>query len=559
MKKRHIFLIILLAIIVPIQIVALMNIARPASTNDLDFQYVYNYKLSGVSGAYEYYEEEMKVKGRYQVVFNGNIASVQGIVEWTLIIRDTYEYSEERYTGDEIYPFTYDLTTGMYLTGTDQDVINVTGKNVWFHCPTLSTSELINILDTNYTKSGEKTIWVGNLMPIKGIHLLDTNTFNRDDDYYGQMEAKYTSNYYFTKDGYLLGEKYTEYDTGNYNGIYSEFEIKSDLYVTSANYIRSINWFAYFMAYVFPVLIYIFLAYVVYDIKQTMPKRVINGNKQMMVQWEIPPNLPYQMVSQYTPFFQAYIMRAYGQGDRVLSVTDGQGIVGLGMIDNSDNVGTFFGTYINEMTRYGKVDYFFSENASVPGFSTIEKYDIYKITDLLNMKIEYDAHLIRPVTGPYLPVIMRLVAEEDFGHSHPKYASWVKEAAYTDVALLAVAPLNDPWVQSILGSIAAKQFPPPDVIADEVVMGVGFVTPGDNGGWMYGLYVHPAFRNSGIGRTLVLARLAALKEMGINNAIAEIAEWNSPAKKLYEKLQAEKIGRIMLYGKRVPKIKVRRH
>ena len=56
-----------------------------------------------------------------------------------------------------------------------------------------------------------------------------------------------------------------------------------------------------------------------------------------------------------------------------------------------------------------------------------------------------------------------------------------------------------------------------------------------------------------------MARLAALKELGIDNAIAEIAEWNSPAKKLYKKLGADKVDRVYLYGKELPKVKIRRH
>ncbi|NVM38308.1 MAG: GNAT family N-acetyltransferase, partial [Candidatus Lokiarchaeota archaeon] len=67
------------------------------------------------------------------------------------------------------------------------------------------------------------------------------------------------------------------------------------------------------------------------------------------------------------------------------------------------------------------------------------------------------------------------------------------------------------------------------------------------------------FRNHGIGRMLVQARLSALKEMGCNTAITEIAEWNTPAKNIYDDFRAERIGKMNLFGKKMPKVKVRRY
>ena len=58
---------------------------------------------------------------------------------------------------------------------------------------------------------------------------------------------------------------------------------------------------------------------------------------------------------------------------------------------------------------------------------------------------------------------------------------------------------------------------------------------------------------------LVLARLSALKEMGCTRAITEIAEWNSPAKNIYDDYNAQIIGKIYLLGKKMPKVKVRRY
>jgi GNAT superfamily N-acetyltransferase len=99
----------------------------------------------------------------------------------------------------------------------------------------------------------------------------------------------------------------------------------------------------------------------------------------------------------------------------------------------------------------------------------------------------------------------------------------------------------------------------PEVIDEEVVMGVGFATPAGSTGWLYGLYVHPAFRNRGIGKSLAMARLTALKNLGATTAITEIAEWNSPSLAIYEHLGARGISKIYMFGKKVPKVKIRRH
>ena len=58
---------------------------------------------------------------------------------------------------------------------------------------------------------------------------------------------------------------------------------------------------------------------------------------------------------------------------------------------------------------------------------------------------------------------------------------------------------------------------------------------------------------------LVLARLSALKGIGCNRAITEIAEWNSPAKNIYDEYNAQKIGTLFLLGKKMPKVKVKRY
>ena len=154
---------------------------------------------------------------------------------------------------------------------------------------------------------------------------------------------------------------------------------------------------------------------------------------------------------------------------------------------------------------------------------------------------------------------MKMIANEDSGKKSKRHAKWVIKSYEDDMAVGSTAIRTEPWIQSIMADLFQGNYPKPESVANEIILGVGFVTPGEEMGWLYGLYVHPAFRNHGIGRMLVLARLSALKEIGCTRAITEIAEWNSPAKNIYDDYNAQIIGRITLLGKKMPKVKVRRY
>ena len=152
-----------------------------------------------------------------------------------------------------------------------------------------------------------------------------------------------------------------------------------------------------------------------------------------------------------------------------------------------------------------------------------------------------------------------MIANEDSGKKSKKYAKWVIKSSQDDIAVVATASINEEWVQSLISELRRRNYPKPEMYMDKIILGAGFLTPGETQGWLYGLYVHPAFRNHGIGRMIVLARLSALQELGLTTALTEIAEWNSPAKNIYNDFDAELIGKIYILGKKMPKVKVRRY
>jgi GNAT superfamily N-acetyltransferase len=255
---------------------------------------------------------------------------------------------------------------------------------------------------------------------------------------------------------------------------------------------------------------------------------------------------------------QAYLSRAKIQGKTIVSAHNQENLKGIGFIEPNGKVGTFFGKYSDDLILYTKVKYAHAELSKLYGFKTIEKYDVFKIDYLQGMDVHYDANLIEPARAQDLDAIMRLIANEDSGTTKKRNAKWVIESAKSDIIVIATASPKEEWVKEILKEINSRNYKKPEIYLDRVLLGVGFCTPGKETGWLYGLYVHPAFRNKGIGRALVNARLSILQEFGCNSAITEIAEWNSPAKNIYDDLDAQKLGTVTLFGTKMPKVKVKR-
>jgi ribosomal protein S18 acetylase RimI-like enzyme len=182
-----------------------------------------------------------------------------------------------------------------------------------------------------------------------------------------------------------------------------------------------------------------------------------------------------------------------------------------------------------------------------------------KIQNLQERTFEYDAFLVKPLSDFYLPAVVDLIANEDYGKAKANMLNWVHYAMRSEIAFVAVGKMSELWVKDVLTAVEEKNFPPPEAVGEDVVMGVGFAILSQKVGWLYGLYVHPAFRNMGIGKVLALARISALKELGASEIITEVAEWNGPAKKIYEKFDAQAVGKIYLYGKKKPTVRIRRH
>ncbi|MCF2138728.1 MAG: GNAT family N-acetyltransferase [Candidatus Lokiarchaeota archaeon] len=560
-KKRKIFFGILVFTSIILQIIAVNLVIPRSSSHDLEFDYIYKWRLNGKTGDYYDYKEEMDVKGHYIVDFEGNIGIVKGEVQW--IWKSIYQgYIDREDEGHTIYNFQFYLNNGSYIGfKTDQDEFHP-NMNVWFFIPDISNQDTHKILYNSYEKSNSRvsnTIWIQSLSPQKGIKYSHTGTFHRND-VYGNMDAKFTSDYYFTKDGYLLGEIYKETDSGISNGWESTFEITSKVFVISSNYQRSLNWFSFLLAYWMPLLL-IFGYFIVWkNYIEFRPKNIMIHRKKYILQYGIDFGLEkINFMTLYDDLLQTFIWRTFAQNGKVLSFSENDEILGMALIDTKDKIATLFGKGQKYMIQNADIKYFFSGNSRIRRYFRIEKYNILKIQDLQSKSFDYDAFLVKPLSEIYFPAVVDLITNEDFGKFNPNLLNWVHYAMYNEIAYVAIGKKSEKWIKDILNSLEEKNFPPPEAVGEDVIMGVGFAAHGTKTGWLYGLYVHPAFRNHGIGRTLALARLSTMKEIGIQDAITEIAQWNGPAKKIYEKFNAQAIGKIYLYGKTSTNVRIRRH
>ena len=539
MKKRSILLLLMAIALIIIQLFGIPYLGLIFSNHNLEFNYVNDWTVTGTGGYYVGYTENYHADGHYIVDYSGNVATVTARVTWTF--QSWYEgYMEESYGNTEEYHFTYSLIDGHYIDGTDMDY-NTSGMNVWFQIPGGIHGDSFSILKESFVPVGEGVIWLGHLMPFNGKKLTASAEYYRDE-------------------GYLIGEVYHEQVEGTSEGYWSTFNYDSYVYITSASYLRAFNGWLYVLTYWFPLLFFAIIFYVVYEHYRWKPNIIVKEEreKNIIIERKLPRNLIFSISSLYADLIPSYIARAEAQNKMIISVHNQEKLKGIGFIEPNGKVGSFFGKYTANIIDYSKVKYGFAEVSRVIGFKTIEKYDVFKIENLGGIDFGYDARLIQPATKVDSQAIMKLIANEDVGKPNTKYAKWVKDALKTDIVLIAVASPNDEWIKDTMKDIYQRHYPKPEIYSNKILLGVGFATPGKTSGWLYGLYVHPAFRNKGIGLALASARLATLKELGCDTAITEIAEWNGPAKRIYHGLKAEEIGKATLFGKKMPKVKVRR-
>ncbi len=528
--------------------------SKIVSNYDVEFKYRWDWKVRGTAGRYYGVSEDFNAIGHYKIQFQGTTARVTGTVEWTYKYSDGYGENQDNSSKD-IIDFTYSRETLEYLTGHDQD-FNATTMQVWFYtfvAENDSPSDTYWLLDQEYQFSGVGTYWTG-LVPFKGTKIVSSGEFNRNDAY-GTFRAYSTSEMIFNKDGWILGENYKETDKGTGAWSDSEFEKSSTIRIFAASYEIPIDYISVLLVFWLPFVGFLVVIFPIYNVIRWKPRLVQTQKGPMTIMQGI-QNKPIELSSNYIKLIPEYLHRAVVFNEKIVSAVLNDKVVGIGILDKEGHVGSFFGSGINELIKYANPYVFFTEFKN-ERFSTIEEYKIFKCDNLTGLDLSYDTQMISPLRAEYINPIKKIISIEDVGNDDIKNAKWVDKSRISDLIYVAKVPVSAPWVQEILASPTVKKYSRPDIINGEVIIGCAFCTPSEKMGWLYGLYVHPAFRNRGIGRHLVNARLSALRDLGYE-AITEMATWNAPVQKIYSKLNFQLVGAMFLQGKKPPKIKINR-
>ncbi len=567
---RLVLFLVVLAPFLITQAVGFNNVQLKPSTHDLEFDYSESYHLQGKSGWYESYTEDYSETGHYIVDFSGNTATVQATVDWSFKAYDE-GYLDDSLSGHPVYSFTYSLLDGHYITGSDQD-FNVTGLNVWFHVPggfakragsdlyqLANGSTTCSVLDDDYSVGRLSSVWIGQVIPGLGVALLSTGSFVNTN--YDNMAAEYTDTNYFTTEGFLVKDTYHEHGNGYVYGYSTSYELDWNTEVSIASWPRETDWSTYFWVYwSVPIILAVLFWGIIEPVKRA-PRIVRSHGTTLKVKAGMPEGMQFEIETPYSGLLEAYVERTRHAKGTLISAWNGTTIKGVGFVEKDKSSGTFFGDaeVVEAMVKMTHVPLAFTD-VTLPNSKVIEKYDVFKITGIQNKVHNTGASLVKPISREYIESAKKMIAEEDRGISNASLANWVDAALETDICLVATIPRGDTFAAKSLSHLNAADLMPQST-GQEILAGIGFAATSGRTGWLYGLYVHPAFRNHGIGGDLVNARISALNQIGITEIITEIAEWNGPAKAIYAKMDSEQVGKIYLLSMATlaAKTKVTRH
>lgn len=566
-QRRFKFFLVIAIIFAILQCIGVFYIVQIPSTKNLEFYYTESSHLTNGFGWYDGYTEDYYENGHYSVIFSGNVGQVQASVHWDFWAWDSGSLDNHT-TRDVQYDFTYSLVDGHYINDSDQDY-NATGEHIWFQVPggfvkdnvtgnyMLSNgSDTITILNDKFSIGQNQGIWAGYLMPASAIILYSSGSLTHGADY-DFLNASYSNTYYFTTEGHLFQSFYNEHTSGYSNGYWSGFDLKSETHVLGASWSRDFDAATYFWLYWSPIILLAFISFVLYpSFRWRSCKKLVHG-VSYSIQKSIPTGKNIIIEGPYKDIMKAFISRTKHSRGSIFSAWHENQIEGIGLVEPDGSVGMFFGPeeLVNAMLMYTGIKLVFSDHV-IKNYKEVESYDIFLLNQIQNHTSIVDPEMIKPLTGAYIEPAMRMIAEEDHGKANARLVGWVKDALKTDIAFVATVSINDDWVREAVTRAKSRKMMP-QIIGSEVIAGVGFMATSATQGWLYGLYVHPAFRNKGIGERLVHARLSALNQMGIFSAITEIAGWNAPSRKIYANLDAVQGEKMFMSAEKKTKLKMK--
>ncbi len=540
----------------------------PPKVNDW-FKYTVKETVRDGSGFFEDYTEDTTTTGTYTftAVTSTNFTVYADYSwQWTAI---QYPYNGE---GSAKRSVTINLTN-LHYAQAQTDLVGydgVNGKNlaVWFLVPAnLILGQTVQILDETFTVTNEQmTVW-SNGLPRLGLELKHsgpTILHNYADENW--TAATSTDFYYVDREtGFVFAERlelrtdainywsseyYRNYPetsftwTTQYDITASSFDIKFDNVALTGLIVGIVA------AIVLPLLgIYALYRYMHWKPRTESFRNL--GQIRIALVKNI-ENFPQHLENRATDLFAAFLVdfatkTLLARGKVAVAVDTAKSeLIGVAYYNKEEGVGSIYSknTEITDALRqFVKCKDFFSDirheipadllenmrkfdnpNIQPQAFNVFETYQILKLAPIQHA--DYDTNFISYMQEKDLADVSK-VAEQVYGRGGKK----------TFRALLESGDIG--FVARVKGQ----------------VVGFAFASFVNQVGRNHTLSVLPKFRNQGIGRELTRARLATLANLGAQEVITEIADWNLPSLQVSNSLGFKKVGVMFVETARSIKIK----
>lgn len=510
--------------------------AREPTPGDF-FEYAFVRNVGGGSGAYYGYTDETRSQGHYEVSHaDGSQVTMLTGYKWT------YKSSEGANTaGSTSRVVTFSLADRRYTSAqTDNDELDKfapSNYSVWFWIPLdVRVGDRFRILEDNFeVVSLASTVWVG-AVPVVAVQLFGSGYGDRSDAY-GEYQTSWHEYYYFDRaTGWLVADRYTEYDTGNYRGDWASFTWTENIDVTRTSYPIPVDYGALLVVAIEIAAVVAVLAAVAYAARWASRLVIVWGYGAVRIRrlrnigsLKAPargtgaPDDPFfagqaaDITAHFAEFRADIVRKALAAGDRVATASTGLGLVGMALYSRDGRIGTVFAsdTGITEALRkfVGAKDFFTEWRHLVPATA---------VADAREMGVSISEKEAYNLLDTYEILKLDQIAPSAYDTT---LVSRMTEGDLADVVAISERVYKIPskrWIRSLystddVGFVAR---------ADGKIVGFGFASFVNGAGRLHGATVLPDYRNRGIGRELLRARLNALYALGADYIIMEVARWN---------------------------------
>jgi L-amino acid N-acyltransferase YncA len=466
-------------------------------------------------GAYYGYHDKTVADGRYEI-YSVAANSVSVHYNWAWKYTSDTELSKSDSRNDYI---SFSPGTRDYLTGFDLDEPVGQPRCIWFWIdPDVGVGEYVRILDKQFTVTARDIMIWTNWLPVKCIELTFYGSFARNDAY-GDFSASYTDRFYFDPgSGYIIAERYTEQDSGFFEGAAASFDWKFNFDVLDSSYAKQIDGVQFAGAYVLLPLLVIGLLYGIYHGIRWRPRKIfLEGHPDVTIRrlkkLRKLPRLEGRSSQFFEVFMRNIVDKALAVGDRVAIAEDGGTLYGLAIRHKDAKMGSIWvpKTEIAEsLRRFIGVKDFFSEWRHQGKSGSDGRGDVYNIYETHRVLVKaplapepYDGKVVKMMTPEHLDAVCA-ISKVVYKVEGRKWYSTLLEKG--DIALVAEV--------------------------DGKVAGYAFATISDYWARFHTLTVHPKARGKGLGKELMKARLCMAYYLGVENAMVEIADWNLPSMRI---------------------------